>query len=313
MPPLFRLGARGSKLSLAQTGLVRAALAASLGVDASEIEIVPIVTSGDRIQDRLLIETGGKGLFTKELDDALIEGRIDLAAHSLKDVPTRLPEAIALACVPARGDPRDAFVSSRARTLADLPASANVGTASLRRQAQTLYQRPDLGIVTLRGNVETRLQKLDHGAADATFLAFAGLKRLGLEARATSLVDPSETPPAAFQGALAITTRADDSRARDALAELENVAARVEIEAERAFLAALDGSCRTPIAALARLRGASLDFVGEALTPDGTARWRRSETMALGADAIIAARVLGRRLGVEIREEAGDAMVMDAD
>jgi hydroxymethylbilane synthase len=311
MAILFRIGARGSKLSLAQTALVRADLAARLGVDAGAIEIAPILTSGDRIQDRLLIEAGGKGLFTKELDDALIEGRIDLAVHSLKDLPTRLPAALALACVPAREDPRDAFVSLRASALADLPAGANVGTASLRRQAQTLYRRPDLGIVTLRGNVETRLSKLEGGVADATFLALAGLRRLGLEARATSLVDPTETPPAACQGALAIVTRADDSRVRNALTALEEVDARIEIETERAFLAALDGSCRTPIAALARKHGASLDFTGEALTPDGTARWRRRETIALGANAIADARALGDRLGTEIREEAGEALAMD--
>src|SRR5262249_5691773 len=153
MAILFRIGARGSKLSLAQTEHTRARLAASLGVDASAIEIVPITTSGDRIQDRLLIEAGGKGLFTKELDEALLDGRIDLAVHSLKDLPTRLPDAIALACVPEREDPRDAFVSLRAKTLAALPAGAKVGTASLRRQAQTLFLRPDLGVVTLRGNV----------------------------------------------------------------------------------------------------------------------------------------------------------------
>lgn len=311
MAILFRIGARGSKLSLAQTGLVRADLARRLGVDADALEIVPILTSGDRIQDRLLIEAGGKGLFTKELDDALIEGRIDFAVHSLKDVPTQLPSAIALACVPVREDPRDAFVSLRATTLAELVPGANVGTASLRRQAQTLYQRPDIGVVALRGNVETRLKKLEDGAADATFLALAGLRRLGLEAHAASLVDPMETPPAACQGALAITTRADDSRARSALATLENGEARIEVEAERAFLGALDGSCRTPIAALARVEGASLRFIGEALTPDGTARWRRSETIILEADAIAQAIALGDRLGSAIADEAGDALLGD--
>jgi hydroxymethylbilane synthase len=309
--PLLRIGARGSKLSLAQTGQTRAALALLLGVDAARLEIVVITTSGDAIQDRRLIEVGGKGLFTKELDEAMREGRIDLAIHSLKDLPTHLPDDIALACVPAREDPRDAFVSLRAATLAELPAGANVGTASLRRQAQTLYARPDLGVVTLRGNVDTRLAKLEAGAADATFLALAGLKRLGLEARATSLVDPDEAPPAACQGALAITSRVDDHRAREMLAAFENADARSEIEAERAFLAALDGSCRTPIAALARRNGADLSFIGEALTPDGTARWRRTQTIHLGADPIAEARALGARLGREIRAEAGDAIVMD--
>ncbi|MBL8544141.1 MAG: hydroxymethylbilane synthase [Hyphomonadaceae bacterium] len=310
--PLLRIGARGSKLSLAQTGQTRAGLAAHLGVSPDALEIVTITTSGDVIQDRRLIEAGGKGLFTKELDEALLDGRIDIAVHSLKDLPTRLPDGIALACVPEREDPRDAFVSFAAKSLDALPAGANVGTASLRRQAQTLFARPDLGVVTLRGNVDTRLKKLEAGDADATFLALAGLKRLGLEARASSLVDPEAMPPAACQGALAITARADDKRVHDMLSGYENPAARIAIETERAFLNALDGSCRTPIAALARVEGASLRFLGEVLTPDGTARWRRTETITLNHDAHQAARSLGARLGHEIREEAGDAIVLDA-
>ena len=309
--PVFRIGARGSPLSLAQTERVRRRLAHAIGVTEDRIEFIAITTSGDRIQDRRLLEFGGKGLFTKELDEALIERRIDLAVHSLKDLPTDLPEAIALACVPEREDPRDAFVSFSAMTLAELPAGANVGTASLRRQAQVLYTRPDLGVVTLRGNVDTRLKKLQAGDADATFLALAGLKRLGLEHHARSLSDPAAMPPAACQGALAITTRSDDARTRDAIAPMEDAAARVEIEAERAFLSALDGSCRTPIAALARKSANTLDFIGEALTPDGTARWRRTERLTLGANPKEAARALGARLGAEIRAEAGDAIVAD--
>lgn len=304
---LLRIGARGSKLSLAQTELVRASLRA-LGLDVAEI--VAITTTGDRLQDGRLIEAGGKGLFTKELDEALRDGRIDLAVHSLKDLPTRLPDDIALACVPAREDPRDAFVSLKARTLAELPPGAVIGTASLRRQAQTLYARRDLRVVTLRGNVDTRLAKLERGEADATFLALAGLKRLGLQGRAASLVDPHETPPAACQGALAITTRNDDARTRDALTALEDQAARIEIEAERAFLGALDGSCRTPISALARVDGAMLRFVGETLTPDGAQRWRREAAISISGDAIAAAIALGDTLGRDIRDEAGDAIVL---
>lgn len=310
MTSLLRIGARGSKLSLAQTELTCAALAKHLGISASELEIVPITTSGDRIQDRTLIESGGKGLFTKELDEALRDNRIDLAIHSLKDLPTLLPDDIALACVPGREDPRDAFVSNAARSLEELPAGANVGTASLRRQAQVLFTRPDVGVVVMRGNVDTRLRKLEAGEADATFLALAGLKRLGLESRAASLVDPQETPPAACQGAIAITARTDDARTRDLLRGFENADARLEIEAERAFLTALDGSCRTPIAALARRRGGVLHFIGEALTPDGTARWRRTGEIVLGANALSDVRTLGEKLGREIREEAGDAIVM---
>lgn len=309
--PLFRIGARGSKLSLAQTGQTRARLASTLGLDESAFEIVPIVTSGDRIQDRTLIEAGGKGLFTKELDEALFDGRIDLAVHSLKDLPTRLPDGLVLACVPEREDPRDAFVSLKAQTLAYLPSGSVVGTASLRRQAQVLFARRDLRVAVLRGNVDTRLAKLEAGDADATFLALAGLKRMGLETRATSLVDPQETPPAACQGAIAITARSDGARVLDALGKCENRDARIEIEAERAFLDALDGSCRTPIGALARVSGAELVFIGETLTPDGTRRWRRDATIALDADAIALAQALGRRLGREIRDEAGDAIVLD--
>jgi hydroxymethylbilane synthase len=309
--PLFRIGARGSALSLAQTGLMRATLAAALGVNEGALPITPITTSGDRQQDGRLIEAGGKGLFTKELDEALLDGRIDLAVHSLKDLPTRLPDAIVLACVPMREDPRDAFLCLKSPTLAGLPVGAVIGTASLRRQAQTLFLRPDVKIATLRGNVDTRLKKLESGIVDATFLAVAGLKRLGLAARAASLADPEETPPAACQGALAITTRADDARTRDALAVLQHAPTRVEIEAERAFLEALDGSCRTPIAALARVSDNILVFLGETLTPDGVKRWRRSETITLGANPIAGARALGLRLGHDIRDEAGDAITLD--
>ena len=310
--PLFRIGARGSHLSLRQTELMRAALAAHLGVPIAELEIIPITTSGDRQQEGRLIEASGKGLFTKELDEALRAQRIDIVVHSLKDVPTLLPDDIALACVPEREDPRDAFVSLKAKALAELAPGATIGSASLRRQAQTLHARADLKVVTLRGNVDTRLRKLENGDADATFLAISGLKRLGLDARASSLVDPAEAPPAACQGALALTTRQDDARARDALAALENADARTEIEAERAFLAALDGSCRTPIAALARKTGATFSFIGETLTPNGVKRWRRERTITLGKSAISDAIALGAALGEEIKDEAGDALLHDA-
>lgn len=310
--PLFRIGARGSKLSLTQTEQVRATLSAKLGVDAAAFEIMPITTTGDRVQDRRLIEAGGKGLFTKELDEALLGGRIDLAVHSLKDLPTRLPDGIVIAAVPEREDPRDAFVSLRARTLSELPGGANVGTASLRRQAQTLFARPDLGVVTLRGNVDTRLRKLEAGDADATFLALAGLKRLGMADRASSILDPGAMPPAACQGALAVTARADDERARNAAAVLQDNAARLEVECERAFLDALDGSCRTAIGALARVTGDRLFFIGEALTPDGTTRWRREETITLNGDALAQAIAMGERLGGEIAAEAGDLLATDA-
>jgi hydroxymethylbilane synthase len=311
MSALLRIGARGSKLSLAQTEQTRLRLAQRVGAELDAFEIVAITTSGDVIQDRRLIEAGGKGLFTKELDEALLDGRIDIAIHSLKDLPTQLPDDITLACVPEREDPRDAFVSLVASDLDTLPFGGCVGTASLRRQAQTLFARPDLRISTLRGNVDTRLSKLDAGVVDATFLAVAGLKRLGLASRATSLIDPELMPPAACQGALAITARSEDMRVRDLLAGFEDNDARVEIEAERAFLHALDGSCRTPIGALARVSGASLRFIGETLKSDGSMRWRRVEDIALGDDAATQARMLGERLGRDIREEAGASLESD--
>jgi hydroxymethylbilane synthase len=308
---LFTIGARGSPLSVAQTNGVRRQLAAALGtadVDAA-LPFERIVTTGDRVQDRRLQEAGGKGLFTKELDEAMSDGRIDLAVHSLKDLPTSLPDGIVFACVPGREDPRDAFISPVAKDVASLPTEAVVGTASLRRQAQTLFARPDVRVQTLRGNVDTRLAKLAAGDAHATYLAYAGLKRLGLDGHVTALVDPIACPPAPCQGALAITARADDRRALEALALLQDASAWIEIAAERAFLAALDGSCRTPIGALAR-RGAdgSLRFVGEALRPDGRARFRREGSLGPGATAADAA-ALGARLGAEVKAEGEDQIL----
>jgi hydroxymethylbilane synthase len=307
----LRIGARGSPLSLAQTRQTRARLAAALGRNEDDFEIVPVTTSGDVIQDRRLLEAGGKGLFTKELDEALLDGRIDLAIHSMKDLPTKLPPRIAIGAVPLREDPRDAFISTKAKTLADLRPGAVVGTASLRRQAQVLAARPDLQVATLRGNVDTRLRKIEAGEFDATFLALAGLRRLGLERHAGALVELADMPPAAGQGALAITARSDDEETLLALQRIEDPMARLEIEAERAFLSALDGSCRTPIAALGRAGGGAMMFVGEALTPDGAGRWRRNETIALSGPGHAEAIALGDRLGRDIRAESGDQLVFD--
>lgn len=305
----WRIGARGSKLSLAQTGWARDRFAACLGVDAGAIEIVTFTTTGDRVQDRKLIEVGGKGLFTKELDDALLDGRIDAAVHSLKDVPTRLPDDIVLAATPEREDPREAFLSRTGASLLELPPGARIGAASLRRQAQTLAVRPDLSVVTLRGNVDTRLAKLAAGDVDATYLALAGLKRLGLTQHLTAVMDPNAMIPAPAQGALAVTARANDHEALTALALLDHAATRLEIEAERSFLAALDGSCRTPIAALARVADGRLRFAGETLQPDGGRRWRRDAEIDLGPQALEAARALGARLGAEIVAEGGRALL----
>ncbi|MBI1187865.1 MAG: hydroxymethylbilane synthase [Alphaproteobacteria bacterium] len=269
--PLFRIGARGSPLSRAQVAHVTAMMARVFDIPAERIAFVHIATSGDQIQDRALIEAGGKGLFTKELDEALFDGRIDLALHSMKDVPIALPEGLAIAAVPERDDPRDAFISLRATALADLPRGAKLGTASVRRQAQALHQRPDLACALLRGNVQTRLSKIETGEFDATFLALAGLKRLGLAAHAAGLVDPVACPPAACQGALAIVTKTADAAQ---YAPLVDARATIETAAERAFLDVLDGSCRTPIAALARYENDGLTFIGETLAADGARRWR---------------------------------------
>jgi hydroxymethylbilane synthase len=291
----LRIGSRGSPLALAQSRMV----AAMLGQEDTCIQ--SFMTSGDAIQGRLQA-SGGKGLFTKELDEALLDGRIDCAVHSMKDLPTRLPEGIALGCVPAREDPRDGFICRRAKTLSQLPSGATVGTASLRRQAQTLHLRPDLKVELLRGRVETRLAKIESGAFDATFLALAGLKRLGLEQHAASIVDVEAMPPAPAQGALAITCRLNDERALALLQRLDIAEYSIATAAERAFLQALDGSCRTPIAALAQITGDTLIFLGEVLTPDGTQHWRRE---GKSAATMAAGLALGAELGQQIRAEAG--------
>jgi len=300
----LRIGSRGSPLALAQSRLVAAMLARHVGADLSTFPIESFMTSGDRIQGRLQ-DQGGKGLFTKELDEALLDGRIDAAVHSMKDLPTRLPAGIVLAAVPAREDPRDGFIALHAKTLKDLPPGTTVGTASLRRQAQTLHLRPDLKVELLRGRVETRLAKIESGAFDATYLALAGLKRLGLEQHVASIVDSEAMPPAPGQGALAITARAGDEKILGLLGALNIAEHAVTTTAERAFLQALDGSCRTPIAATASIADAKLSFLGEVLTPDGKHCWRRRESVILGADPSATARELGLRLGAEIRAEAG--------
>jgi hydroxymethylbilane synthase len=300
----MKLGSRGSPLALAQSRLVAAMLAKSAGKSADAFPIQTFMTSGDKIQGRLQ-DQGGKGLFTKELDEALLDGRIDAAIHSMKDLPTRMPEGIVLACVPSREDPRDGFIALRAKTVMDLPPGATVGTASLRRQAQTLHLRPDLKVELLRGRVETRLAKIESGQFDATYLALAGLKRLGLEKHAASIVDSRAMPPAPGQGALAITARAGDEETLAMLAPLNIDEHAITTTAERAFLQALDGSCRTPIAALAKIADGTLHFLGEVLTPDGKHCWRRSASALLEIDPVETARMLGLRLGAEIKAEAG--------
>jgi len=307
----LRLGSRASPLAMAQSRFVQGLLAHASGAAREDFPIDGMTTTGDRIQDRRLQDAGGKGLFTKELDEALLAGRIDAAVHSMKDLPTAFPEGLALVCVPSREDPRDAFISRIADSLDSLPEGAVVGTASLRRQAQTLHRRPDLKVVTLRGSVETRLRRIAEGEIAATYLALAGLTRLGLTQHITAMVPMDMMPPAAGQGALAIVTRAGDTNAQRLLAPLSLVDHEIATVAERAFLEALDGSCRTPIAAYGRIEGGRLNFMGEVLTPDGRRRWRREASITLASDPAAEAHALGRGLGQEIRAEAGPDLVVD--
>ncbi|HEX7887067.1 MAG TPA: hydroxymethylbilane synthase [Phenylobacterium sp.] len=317
-PGQVRIGARGSKLSLAQAGHMQRRIAAALGADPAnpaEVEAVApltvIATTGDRVQDRRLLEIGGKGLFTKEIEEALIEGRIDCAIHSMKDMPAELPPGLCIAAIPEREDPRDAFLSRGPLTLEELPDGARLGTASLRRQAQSLYRRPDLAVQMLRGNVDTRLAKLAAGEADAILLAYAGLRRLGLGDLPQSLIDPKEVPPAPGQGALAIETREAD-RDLPWVASLRCETTTLCVAAERGALASLEGSCKTPIGAHAWLEGGFLQLIVEALAPDGAVRFRRAGDSELSqlSNPLAAARDLGTSLGQAIKDEAGDAIVL---
>jgi hydroxymethylbilane synthase len=267
----LKIGTRGSPLALAQAEETRARLIAAWPALAGGIEILVIHTTGDQVQDRPLALIGGKGLFTKEIDEAQLAARIDIAVHSMKDVPTLLPDGLRLAALLPREDVRDALLAPRARNLAELPAGAVVGTASLRRAAQILRRRPDLKVVSLRGNVQTRLRKLAEGQVDATLLAMAGLRRLGLTPAEATPLSIAEMLPAVAQGAIGITCRSGDSRATELLAALDHLPTRHQVSAERAFLAVLDGSCRTPIAGLAQLVGDQLSFTGMILRPDGSA------------------------------------------
>jgi hydroxymethylbilane synthase len=288
---LLRIGTRGSPLALAQAHTVRDRLAAAHGCAADDIAIEVIKTTGDRILDRPLSESGGKGLFTKEIAEALIAGAIDIAVHSSKDMPTVLPDGLGLVAFLEREDVRDVFISPRARSIEALPQGARVGSASLRRQALLRRMRPDLRVQVFRGNVQTRLRKLDDGEVEATLLALAGLKRLGLVHVATAVLPLDVFPPAVGQGAIGIEARLDDPRTRDLLAPLAHRDTAIALDAERAFLAALDGSCRTPIAGYATVDGERLRFRGLILKPDGseahetTREGAASEAAQLGDDA----------------------------
>ena len=293
----LHLGTRGSKLALVQAEMVRAALVAR----GRACELVILKTSGDRIQDRSLADAGGKGLFVKELEDALLREDIDLAVHSMKDVPTDLPAGLALTAFLPREDPREAFLSHKARTLAELPNGARVGTSSVRRQAQVARSRRDLQLVLLRGNVDTRLRKLDSGEMDAIFLAYAGLKRLGLQERATDILSVSDWLPSLGQGVIGIEIRSADTVAREDLGFLNHEPSEIALICERAFQAALDGSCRTPIAGLAQVEGGTLTFHGEVLAPDGSDFATANFTVALGHSRREAAEKAGRDCGLSLK------------
>ena len=280
---------------------VRDRLIAAHDLEPDALEIVVIRTTGDRIRDRPLSEVGGKGLFTKEIEDALLDGGIDLAVHSMKDMPTVLPDGLAINCLLERADPLDAFVSPVCPKLTELPEGAVVGSSSLRRQAQIKHQRPDINVVMYRGNVETRLRKLENGEVDATILACAGLKRMGLEDEITDRVSPDIMLPAVAQGAIGVETRAGDERVEPLLLPLNDADTETCVSAERALLAALDGSCRTPIAGFAELVGTGgLRLRGMILSPDGAAVHTTDDT-GLVADAV----EMGRSAGALLKERGG--------
>lgn len=314
MAPLVRIGTRRSKLALTQSGMMQRAIGRALGVAEADIaEAVPlveIVTTGDRVQDRRLMEVGGKALFTKEIEEALLEGRVDVAVHSMKDVPAEQPPGLCIAAVPPREDARDAFVSEAFAAFEELPPGARLGTASLRRQAQALALRPDLQIEMLRGNVDTRLRKLAEGEFDAILLAVSGLNRLGFEGVIRERLSLNDFLPAPGQGALALQTRADD-RGAAWVAALDDRATALAVAAERGAMTALEGSCRTAIGAHAEIAAGRLRLTTEMLAPDGSTRWRRAgEIGDVGApDAMEQARALGLRLGAEVHATAGDQRV----
>ena len=266
----LKIGTRGSPLALAQAHETRDRLAAAFDLAPDAFEVVVISTAGDRIQDRPLKEVGGKGLFTREIEAAMLSGEIDIAVHSMKDMPVEQPGGLVLDCYLPREDCRDALVSQDFESLQDIPAGTRVGTSSLRRRAQLLVARPDLEVVEFRGNVQTRLRKLSEGVAGATFLAMAGLNRLDMAHVARGALSPEEMLPAIAQGAIGIERRADDSRVAEMLEAIHHAPTAELLAAERAFLARLDGSCETPIAGLAELQGDTIRLRGEVLRPDGS-------------------------------------------
>jgi hydroxymethylbilane synthase len=293
--PLLRLGTRGSPLALAQAEETRRRLAAVHGIDLDRIAIVPFISTADRLKDQPLSEVGGKGLFTKEIDRALLDGVIDIGVHSSKDVATTLPEGMVMPAFLEREDVRDAFLSVTAKGIDNLPERSKFGTSSIRRAAQVLRLRPDLEIVPFRGNVQTRLQKLMDGVAEGTLLALAGLNRLEQAHRATAILDTDTFMPAPAQGAIGLAVRSDDGRAHELVTALDHAPTSTAITAERAMLAVLDGSCRTPIAALTSLEGARLTLRGEILSLDGQ-QSHEDQSDGPAEDAVAIGQAVARRL-----------------
>lgn len=293
-------------MALVQAEQVRALLAKAHGVKTDEIHIEIVSTAGDRSQqsNRPLSEIGGKGLFSKEIEDQLLTGNIDIAVHSAKDMATTLPDNLIMPVFLPREDVRDCFISLKAKTLGDLPQGATIGTSSLRRRAQLLRLRPDLNLIEFRGNVGTRLQKLEDGIADATMLAAAGLLRTGQGNKITTYLDTKDFPPAPAQGAIGIELRNDNTRALELVAPLNHPDTKAAIIAERAFLRVLDGSCRTPIAALTTHKGEQLELFGQILSPDGRQIF---ETTLTGAKND--SEALGRALGEKLLAQAGPAFM----
>lgn len=305
----FAIASRRSPLAQAQTRQIQILLGDALGVGSDErdlaLPIATFVTSGDKNLSGSLAEIGGKGLFTKEIEEALLSGAARFAVHSMKDMPAQSPEGLVTAAIPAREDPRDCFLSYLARDPWKLPKNARIGAASVRRIAQILHRRPDLKPQTLRGNVGTRLDKLKDGEADATFLALAGLKRLGLAQEAVKIMPPEDMLPAVGQGALCIQAHADDDEALALAAKISCANSTLCVAVERAFLAALDGSCRTPIAGLAVIDGGNVWFRGELLSLDGADRFCVEKRVSLNTDDIKGAEECGLEAAQELRAKAG--------
>ena len=305
MPAAILIGTRGSPLALWQANHLRTRLAETYALDEGGAELKIITTSGDSIKDKALRDFGGKGLFTKEIDEALLDGEVALAVHSMKDLPTVLPDGLGVAAVLPRADVRDAFLSPKAPSLAALPPGSVVGTSSLRRSAQVRRLRPDLRVVDFRGNVETRINKLEEGLADATLLAKAGLDRLGLTEKVTSILSVDEMLPAVGQGAIAIVAREEDVETQRLLAPLDDPRSATAVACERAFLARLDGSCRTPIAGLAEIMDhETLRFRGLILSPGG-AEWYEIEMTGAAEHA----EQLGRNAAEDVLGRAGPSFL----